>query len=66
MELPSALKDCNLRNQVGSQQYMIPQVPTEKQASGSIWYLAAIPKRVLLFPAVQARLTAVSNFLFTF
>lgn len=39
---------------------------TEKDASGSIWYLAAMPKRVLLFPAVQARLTAVSSLSFTF
>lgn len=39
---------------------------TEKDASASIWYLAAMPKRVLLFPAVQARLTAVSSWSFTF
>ncbi len=39
---------------------------TEKDASASIWYLAAMPKRVLLLPAVQARLTPVSSLSFTF
>jgi len=32
----------------------------------SSWYLAAIPKRVLLLPAVHARLTDVSTLLLTF
>lgn len=39
---------------------------TLTEASLSSWYLAAIPKRVLLLPAVQARLTDVSSWSLTF
>lgn len=39
---------------------------TEMEQSLSSWYLAAMPKRVLLLPAVHARFTAVSNWLLTF
>lgn len=39
---------------------------TDKDALESSWYLAAMPKRVLLLPAVQARFTAVSSSSLTF
>lgn len=42
------------------------QLLTLMEASLSSWYLAAIPKRVLLLPAVHARLTAVSRLSLTF
>lgn len=39
---------------------------TDREASLSSLYLAAMPKRVLLLPAVQARVMAVSSSSFTF
>lgn len=42
------------------------EILTEIEAVESNWYLAAIPKRVLLLPAVQARFTAVSRLSLTF
>lgn len=44
----------------------VESVLTDREESLSSWYLAPIPKRVLLLPAVQARFTAVSKLPLTF